>query len=144
MLHGSDLATYDFDFCYQHTWDNCERIIRALSPFRPKLRVAKVDADLPFRMDAATLMNGMNFTFKTDVGDVDLLAHVEPFGEFPEVQRNAETYDLGGIRVRVIGLDDLIRIKQHIKRPKDQLALMHLLAVKRVREEDADASQREA
>jgi hypothetical protein len=38
--------------------------------------------------------------------------------------------------VRVIGLDDLIRIKRHLSRPKDRESLLHLEAIKRLREEE--------
>jgi hypothetical protein len=36
--------------------------------------------------------------------------------------------------IRTIGLDDLITIKRHISRPKDQAALLQLEALKRLRE----------
>ena len=36
--------------------------------------------------------------------------------------------------VAVINLDDLIAIKRHISRPKDQAALLQLTALKRLRE----------
>ncbi len=42
------------------------------------------------------------------------------------------TFD--GQPLRVIGLDDLIRIKEHIRRPKDQASLIDLLALRRERE----------
>jgi hypothetical protein len=36
--------------------------------------------------------------------------------------------DLDGLRVRVLTLERLIRVKQALRRPKDQLMLMQLLA----------------
>jgi hypothetical protein len=36
----------------------------------------------------------------------------------------------------VIGLDDLIRIKRHINRPKDRESLPQLEAIKRLREQE--------
>jgi hypothetical protein len=38
-----------------------------------------------------------------------------------------------------MSLDDLIRIKEHICRPKDRDSLMHLLAIRRVRGEQGGA-----
>lgn len=38
--------------------------------------------------------------------------------------------------VRVIGLDDLIRIKRHLGRPKDRASLLQLEAIKRLRDEE--------
>ena len=36
----------------------------------------------------------------------------------------------------MIGLDDLIRIKRHLARAKDRESLLHLEAIKRLREEE--------
>jgi hypothetical protein len=41
----------------------------------------------------------------------------------------------------VIDLEDLIKIKQHIRRPKDQDSLMQLLAIKKVRGEKLQPPQ---
>lgn len=41
-----------------------------------------------------------------------------------------------GREVETIGLDDLIRVKQHIKRGKDSESMYELLAIKRLREAD--------
>lgn len=38
--------------------------------------------------------------------------------------------------MRVIGLDDLIRIKRYIGRPKDRESLLQLEAIKRLREQE--------
>ncbi len=78
---------------------------------------------------------GSNFTFKTSIADLDLLGWVELIGNYDALQKNCQRYLLGDVSVDVIGLDDLIRIKQHIKRPKDVDSLYQLLAIKRVREE---------
>lgn len=80
---------------------------------------------------------GSNFTFTTTAGDLDLLGHVAPIGGYEELAKNAETMSFGNITINVASLDDLIRIKQHVNRPKDREALMHLLAIKRVRDEQA-------
>ncbi len=41
----------------------------------------------------------------------------------------------GGLNIKVIALDDLIKIKQYIRRPKDQESLFQLLAIKKARGE---------
>lgn len=88
-------------------------------------------------MDAHTFTLGSNFTFTPTAGDLDLFGHVEPIGGYEELAKNAETMSFGNITIKVASLDDLIRIKQHVNRPKDCEALMHLLAIKRVRDEQA-------
>jgi predicted nucleotidyltransferase len=131
VLHGSPLPTYDVDLCYRRTPENLQRLASALRELHPSLRGAP--PDLPFRLDAESLALGANFTFTTDIGPLDLLGWVEPFGGYDELIPRAEQIDLGGIRVAVIGLDDLIAIKRHINRPKDQAALVQLEALKRLR-----------
>lgn len=90
--------------------------------------------DLPFRLDEQSLALGSNFTFNTDLGPLDLLGWVEPFGGFESLISRAESMKLEGSRVAVISLADLIAIKRHINRPKDQAALVQLEAILRLRE----------
>src|SRR5262245_62085507 len=130
-LHGSPVPTFDVDLCYRRTPENLMRLAAALKELRPTLRGAP--PDLPFRLDAQSLALGANFTFNTDCGPLDLLGWVEPFGTYDELISRAEQVALGGCRVAVINLDDLIAIKRHINRPKDQAALAQLEALKRLR-----------
>lgn len=67
-------------------------------------------------------------------GDLDLIGYVEPVGGFEELSKRTETIPVGESDLRVIALDDLIRIKQHLGQPKDRDSLLHLLAIKRVRD----------
>lgn len=135
ILHGSARVTFDVDLCYRRTPENLERLAIALASLHPTLRGAP--PDLPFRIDAKTLAMGNNFTFETDLGALDLLGYLEPIGGFDEVVANAEDVQLGRWNVKIISLDDLIRIKEHIQRPKDRDSLMHLRAIKKLREEDS-------
>lgn len=133
QLHGSARVTYDDDFCYRRTAENLERLARALAPLKPTLRNAP--PDLPFRLDAKSLALGSNFTFDTIHGALDLLGYLEPLGGYEDVVGRAVDMEFGPWTVKVLSLDDLIRIKEHINRPKDRDALMHLLAIRRVRDE---------
>lgn len=132
-LFGSARVTFDTDICYRRTAANIERLAKAISPLDPTLRGAP--ADLPFRFDAESLAQGSNFMFRTTVGDLDLIARVEPIGGFEELMNRAESIRVGDVELSVIGLEDLILIKQHLGRPKDRDSLMHLQAIKKVRED---------
>ena len=127
-LYGSARVTFDTDLCYRRTQDNLRRLAGALKDLRPRLRGAP--ADLPFRLDAESLALGCNFTFATEAGDLDLLGYVEPIGGYEELVKNTEMIRIGDLDVPVISLDGLIRIKEHIQRPKDRESLMHLKAIK--------------
>ena len=132
-LYGSARVTYDTDLCHRRTAKNFERLAEALAKISPSLRGAP--ADLPFRLDAESLAAGVNFTLRTTVGDLDLIGRAEPIGGYEELLEQAETIGIGGVEFKVAGLDDLIRIKEHINRPKDRDSLMHLRAIKKLREQ---------
>lgn len=91
-------------------------------------------ATLPFVIDAKSLALGSNFTLTTRVGDLDLLGDLEPLGDYDAVDARAETYRIGELELRVIRLEDLITIKEHIGRPKDRESLLQLYAIRRIRE----------
>lgn len=61
--HGSIRATRDVDVLYARSAENLARIEAALAPLSPYLRGAP--PGLPFRLDAATLRAGLNFTLST-------------------------------------------------------------------------------
>jgi predicted nucleotidyltransferase len=92
--------------------------------------------DLKILLDASALALGNNYRLTTpDYGDLDLLGNVEPLGDYDHLDRSASDYRIGDLELRVIDLEDLIAIKHHINRPKDQGSLCQLLAIKRIREE---------
>ena len=78
---------------------------------------------------------GNNYTFTTDIGDVDFLGHCEPIGGYDELAKHATRVRVGELDALVIGLDDLIRIKEHLCRRKDTDSLVQLLAMRRIRDE---------
>ncbi len=135
-LYGSARVTFDTDLCYRRTRENLEKLASAMTALKPTLRGAP--SDLPFRLDAESLALGSNFTFKTTDGDLDLLGYVEPLGTYEDLAPRAESIQLGEITIKVASLDDLIRIKSHLGRPKDRDCLMHLQAIKRIRDEEGD------
>jgi hypothetical protein len=128
VVQGSAQVTRDLDICYERTPENMKRLAAALAPYHPRLRGAP--ADLPFVLDQRTLAQGMNFTFQTDFGDIDLMGELSGVGQFPELARDAVSIDLYGLQVRVASLDALILSKRTAGRTKDLLALPELEALK--------------
>lgn len=131
-LMGSPRLTFDVDLCYQRNTPNLQKLAAALRELGVRLRNAP--PDLPFILDEQSLALGCNFTFNTPITDLDLLGYVEPLGGYEQLAPNAETYDVGGHEIKTIGLDDLIKIREHINRPKDMESLYQLRAIKQVRE----------
>jgi hypothetical protein len=133
---GAPIITNDIDVCYERTPENMERLARALRELHATPRVAGVDGDLPFVLDGRTLAAGNSFTFRSDAGDLDILGTPSGTGGFRDLDADASSYDLGeGLVVRVVSLDDLIRMKEAASRPKDQAHLHVLAALKEQIEE---------
>ena len=72
--HGSARLTNDLDIVYSRSPENIRRIVTALRDFHPYLRGAP--PGLPFRFDEETIHAGLNFTFTTTLGDLDLLGEI--------------------------------------------------------------------
>lgn len=126
-LHGSPSLTRDVDICYSRDRGNLERLAHMLSTVHARLRGA--DDDVPFLLDARTLLAGANFTFTTDLGDLDLLARPAGVKGYEELARSSELVDLGDVSVLVATLDDLIRMKGATGRAKDRAEVEILAAL---------------
>jgi hypothetical protein len=126
-IHGSLLLTNDLDVCYARDAPNLKQLAAALQSVHARLRNAP--EGLPFVLDAETLKHGLNFTFATDIGDVDLLGEVSGVGNYEEVLEDSVTVDLFGYNFAVIDIGKLIVAKRAAGRPKDLIALPELEAI---------------
>lgn len=135
-LHGSAYITQDLDICYSRTAENLNQLVNALAPIHPRLRGAP--AGLPFLWDVGTLRNGMNFTLTTDLGDIDLLGEISGIGDYLKVASKAMAFQVGLSQYKVLSLDGLIAAKKTAGRPKDQLILPELEALREAAGKDED------
>ena len=136
---GAPIITNDLDVCYERTSENMDRLAEALKELHATLRVAGVDEELPFILDGRTIAAGDSFTFHSEAGPIDILGTPSGTGGFRDLDADATTYDLGeGLLVRVVSLDDLIRMKEAASRPKDE-AHLHVLAALKVRIQERGA-----
>ena len=131
VAHGSAYLTLDLDLCYSRKKENLEKLAEALASFQPHLRGAP--PDLPFRLDAATLRSGMNFTLSTNLGDLDILGEVSGLGDYRAALSFSEELELYGMRCRVLTLEGLIKTKKAAGRTKDLMLLPELEALIEIR-----------
>ena len=129
-LHGSAHATFDLDICYARHRVNVKRIASALAPYHPQPR--ELPENLPFVWDEQTLQSGTNFTFNTDLGEIDLLGEVAGVGTYEDALAASVVVTLYGLECRVLDLDSLIAAKRAAGRPKDLLVLPELEALREV------------
>ncbi|MEM7607131.1 MAG: hypothetical protein AAF411_17395 [Myxococcota bacterium] len=130
VARGSSRATFDLDICHSREKSNLERLAAAITPFRPVLRGA--DPGLPFLWDAQTLRSGLNFTLRTEVGDLDLLGEVPGLGAYDAVLAASARTALFGRDTHVLTLDGLERAKRAAGRAKDFLDLATIEELKRL------------
>jgi hypothetical protein len=126
-VYGSSIPTQDLDICYSRTNANLTKVIKALRAVNATLRGAP--KGLPFILDEETLRHGLNFTFDTDVGKLDLLGEVRGVGVYADCVVNADVAEIFGAPHRVLSLEKLIAAKRAAGRPKDLLALVELEAI---------------
>ena len=139
MLHGSTRMTADIDILYSRSHENIRRLVEAVKPFGPKLRLARDAKPVDFPFDEQTIWDGANFTLWTPDFDIDLLASTEDLPSYEAVLPQSELVETNrGRTFRVLSLDALLRIKRRLNRVKDQLALPEIEALIEIRDLKSD------
>jgi hypothetical protein len=137
IARGSAFLTKDLDICYKRTPENLAALVAALAPLHPYLRGAP--PGLPFRVDFPTLEAGLNFTFITDYGDLDLLGEVSGVGDYAQTLSQSSEELMFDMKVRVLSIDGLIAAKKAAGRNKDHGHLLELLELKKMSDADKPA-----
>lgn len=133
-LYGSERLTEDIDVLPETDLGNLTRLAAALRDLGAFLRVGGLTDEearaLPVVIDGLSLAATEVTTWRTDAGDLDVLATLR--GEHGERRRYADlvgrssTTLLTGIAVRVAALEDIVASKRFAGRPKDLSALPEL------------------
>lgn len=126
-FHGSGYVTQDLDFCYRRSKENLKKIVSALGQFKPRPR--GFPEGLPYIFDETTLQNATNFTFETEVGDIDLLDEVAGIGDYLAVERMSVPMQIFDCDLKVLLVEGLILAKRAAGRPKNLLVLPELEAM---------------
>lgn len=129
VVHGSPLVTQDIDICVTIDDKQVAKLREALKDLSPKHRMNPNHK--PSFMDYPISLDGVNNIYlETDLGVLDIMSELPPVGNFEAVKSNAIEISLFGHRCFVAGIDDLIRIKETMKRPKDKETLRILKEIK--------------
>ena len=124
---GSSRSTYDIDIAYGRTTENLERLTSALTELGATLRGAP--AGVPFLLNAKTLARGLNFTFSTRFGALDILGEPAGAPRYEDLKSAALTTPIRGFSVRVASLDHMIAMKEAAGRPHDKQTAAELRAI---------------
>ena len=119
IAHGHVRATKDVDLIASEERENLERLAAALSELGARLR--GVDAEyLPVDpTNPDDLGNGANWALVTDAGWVDFMAQPPGAAPYPQLRDRSVRRRVRNIDIPIVGLDDLIRMKQAAGRARD-------------------------
>ncbi len=132
--HGASRPTQDLECLVRRARENLERLAEALLELHAHLRVSGLSeeemAALPVRVDAETLARAELSTWRTDAGDLDLLADIPDRQgtrqKYEDLLARSSRIDADGVSIRVASLDDVIASKEWAGRAKDREALPEL------------------
>lgn len=74
IAQGSARLTRDLDIVYDRSPEDLERLVDELAEYKPYLRSAP--PRLPFQLDYAAPIRGLNLTLVTSLGGIDLLGEI--------------------------------------------------------------------
>lgn len=124
IVHGSARLTQDIDIVYERSKENIKNLITALNKLHVKLRTK--EKDLPFIFDERTINNGLNFTFTTDLGDIDILGEIAGGGNYNQLIKHTGFIKIFGVECSCVDLETLIHLKRSAGRRKDFEAIAEL------------------
>jgi hypothetical protein len=127
--YGVTQLTQDVDICARLDDINLEKIRGALRPYHPKHRM---NPSFMPSLDEVPRPGEQynNIYLTTDLGILDILSSASPAGTFDEISSRAVSVQLFRHECKIISIDDLIKIKESMKRPKDRLVLQELLMIR--------------
>lgn len=128
-LHGSSLVTQDLDICIEFNSEQIERLREILKDYHPIHRMHP--KKLSFLTHPEDTSNLKNLYLKTDLGTLDLLGLVGGVGTFQDLKTNALQITLNNLPCSIISIDDLIKAKEFMGRPKDLMTIQELKCLKR-------------
>jgi predicted nucleotidyltransferase len=131
VLHGSSQVTQDVDVCMVLDAHNIARLRTALADLNPRHRMTPAKHSfLEIPPIGAPLKN---IYLRTELGVLDIISEVVGVGDFAAIRERAEWQELGGRRMRVLSLRDLIACKETLRRDKDLLVAKELRLIARQR-----------
>ena len=116
QTHGHIRMTSDADLIPAPSRANLTRLAAALKELDAVALNAGHEGE---PISAAMLPKATLWQFSTPVGAVDIAHEVPGGGDYDQLDQRALRIDLDGVEIKVVGLDDLIRMKLASGRPVD-------------------------
>jgi hypothetical protein len=128
IAHGSSAVTEDVDVLIQFELETLDRVLRALAPVTPRLRMTPERRALG--VDPAEYLGWRNLYVTTDEGVIDFLGALTGLGEYPAIRAASVSMQVADFSCQVLSLADLITSKRALGRPKDLRVALELERVR--------------
>jgi hypothetical protein len=131
VVHGASRATFDIDIVPEWTNENLDHLAAALRATNARLRVPAGTDAIAFPIDANSLRQFEVSTWRTALGDVDVIVG-SPTGnrgslaDYEALRSRAQTRHAYGLAILVADLGDIIESKRALRRDPDLAALPEL------------------
>lgn len=120
VLQGAPVTTGDLDIVHSRSPENVSRLLRVLKRIGAR-----------YRHDPRRITPGESHLagrghqlLETDLGDLDCLGEIDGGKSYEDLLPSSVELHVGeGLKIRVLGLSQLIEIKRRAGRPKDLAAL---------------------
>jgi hypothetical protein len=121
VLNGAPIQTYDVDIVYSLDPENTGRLLTVLQSLDA---VFRMQPERRLRATKGHLSGGGHLNLLTRYGPLDLLARIGQNLGFQELLPHSIEMNVGGgIRIRVLDLEMLISLKEHLAGEKDVAVL---------------------
>lgn len=120
ILEGAPISTFDLDIMVHPTSEDRDRLLAALQELNARYLDPAGRHILPDRKKLETLRLQR---LLTDFGPLDVLESIGDGLRYSDLETETRVYEVGGLSVRVLRLEAIIRSKEQAGREKDLAAL---------------------
>lgn len=117
VLEGAPITTLDLDILYDTRSENLERLLTVLQSLDARFRDPAGREIRPDLERLRTLQTGL---LLTNLGPLNVLSKAGNDWGFEDLLPASDEREVGDLRVRVLGLEKLIEIKELANREKDR------------------------
>jgi hypothetical protein len=136
QCHGSNHHTEDTDISFAMDSENLELLVSWINQYHPRPLAFPPHAD--FKVSSDLIERARFLILKTDIGPIDLLKHPDGVDSFDGLWKRSFVMHKNDLEIRFASVEDLISMKKAANRPKDQLHLIELYALKKLIAERAE------
>lgn len=134
VIHGAPMTTFDLDALVRVSQANATRLLGALGELEARFREHRQPI-VPSRDD---ILAGGHLLLMTQAGPLDVLGFIGDRQQYEDLIDQTSEVRIGDWTLKVLDLEELIRQKQKMGRPKDVAAAELLEEVLRLRSRPED------